>query len=170
MKTHRLTRLVLIGLEIFLAAGAIGGAIAVVPSFPLEWLVGSPFSDYTIPALALGLVIGGGALLAAALLALRHPWGLLLSAAVGVGMAIFEVVETSVMGLDIWLGLLGLRPGPLPSVSGMDAGGVPALLGVPLPLWLQPFYFLLGLVILALALRLWSRQPRGRLRVDAARA
>jgi len=42
------------------AAGAIFGAIFVVPSQPVEHLKVLP--DYTIPALALGLLVGGSAL------------------------------------------------------------------------------------------------------------
>ena len=37
--------------------------------------------------------------------------------------------------------------------------GIPMPLGVPLPLWLQPFYLVVGLLIVALALRLWTAAP-----------
>jgi hypothetical protein len=47
----------------FIALTAIGGGIALLigiegERFPLEWLQGTPFTDYTIPALLLALVVG----------------------------------------------------------------------------------------------------------------
>jgi len=69
-------------------------------------------------------------------------------------MAIFEVVETTVVGLDIWLHALGLSPTIGKGLPGTNLEGVPALLGVPLPLWQQPLFFGIGVVIVALALSL----------------
>ena len=103
----------------------------------------------------------GGAFLAAAMLLFREPWGVLLSVVVGLAIAIFEVVETMVVGLDIWLHALGLKQVVDKGLPGTDLEGVPALLGIPVPLWLQPVYFALGIVIVALALRLWAHQVRG---------
>src|SRR5579864_6840175 len=108
----------LIALELFLAATAIFGAIWVVPSQPIALLAGSPFADYTVPAVALGLV-GVAALASAALLFVQRRLGVLVSIAIGVAIIVFELVETSVIGLDVWL---------------------------------QPFYVLVGLLIIVLAL------------------
>jgi hypothetical protein len=149
---ERIARLTLIGLELFLAAAAIVGAVSVVPTLPKEWLDGSPFSDYTVPALALGVLVGGGACLAAALLVVRPEWGALASVLVGLAMAIFEVVETVVVGLDIWLHALGLSPTVSKGLPGTNLEGVPRLLGVPLPLWQQPLFFGIGIAIVALAM------------------
>lgn len=77
----------------------IAGAILVVPSLPREWLAGGPFSDYAIPALALCVVCGGGALAAAALVARRPALGGLASVLAGGAMAAFEIVEAAVVGL-----------------------------------------------------------------------
>jgi hypothetical protein len=140
----------LIVLELFLAATAIFGAIWVVPSQPVALLAGSPFTDYTIPALALGLV-GVGALVSDALLLIRRPIGVLASIAVGAGIVVFELVETSVIGLDVWLHAFGIGPA-VPLERFGDVGGIPSPLGVPLPLWLQPFYCVVGLLIVGLAL------------------
>ena len=74
-------------------------------------------------------------------------------------MMLFEVVETSVVGLDIWLYVLGLNPTLGKGIPGFDPASVPALMGIPLPLWLQPFYFVYGAVIVALSLRLWRHRP-----------
>jgi hypothetical protein len=158
MMRDRLTRFTLIGLELFLGVGAVGGALWVVPTLPPEWLAGTPFPDYTIPALALGVVIGGGAFLAATLLLLHEPWGVPLSLAVGVALAIFEIVETSVVGRDVWLHALGLKAVVDKGLPGTDLAGVPLLLGIPVPLWQQPVYFVLGIVVAALAPRLWAHQ------------
>jgi hypothetical protein len=153
-----LTRVALVGLELFLAASAISGGIVVVPNLPPEMLAGSPFRDYTIPALSLAVIVGGGALGAAALLIVRPIWGTLVSIAVGAGMMIFEIVETSVVGWDVWLHALGLSPSTGKGLPGLTAAGAPVLLGVPLPLWLQPFFFVYGALIVALAVRLWARR------------
>jgi hypothetical protein len=160
MKLDRITRFILIGLEVFLGIGAVAGAVWVVPTLPPEWLAGTPFPDYAVPALALGVVIGGGAFLAATMLLFHEPWGVLLSLAVGLALAIFEVVETSVIGLDIWLQALRLQQVAAKGLPGTDLAGVPLLLGIPVPLWQQPLYFALGVVIFALALRLWTHQVR----------
>jgi hypothetical protein len=55
-------------LEAFIALSAIGGGIAMLlgaDKFPVEWLRNTPFSDYTIPALVLAIVVGGSSLVAA---------------------------------------------------------------------------------------------------------
>jgi hypothetical protein len=43
----RITRVTLIGLLLFLGIGAVIGAVAVIPTLPREWLLESPFLDYT---------------------------------------------------------------------------------------------------------------------------
>jgi hypothetical protein len=149
----RITLFSLIALEVFLAATAIFGAIWVVPSQPTALLAGSPFADYTIPSVALGVGVGGGALAAASLLLVRRRIGVLLSLAVGAAIIIFELVETAVVGLDVWLHTVGLGPSVAMERFG-NLEGIPAPLGVPLPLWLQPFYVVVGLLIIALALGL----------------
>jgi hypothetical protein len=152
-------RFTLVGLNIFLALNAVGGALWVVPTLPREWLAGTPFLDYTIPALALGVVVGLGAFTASVLLLVRPHAGALVSGAVGGGMMIFELVEASVVGGDIWLHLLGLAP-ISKGLPATDLTSIPAPLGIPLPLWQQPVFFLLGTVIFVLALGLWRRDLR----------
>jgi hypothetical protein len=155
--SNRLSRYTLTGLDLFLGLNAIYGAVWVVPGLPREWLTGTPFADYVVPALALGLV-GLGAFAAGVLVAIRPGMGMVLSAVVGAGMMVFELVETSVVGWDLWVHALGL--GPIrKGLPAMDTSGIPAPLGIPLPLWLQPTTFLLGAGILALAAGLWRGQP-----------
>jgi hypothetical protein len=136
---------------------AIAGALWVVPSLPREWLADTPFADYTIPALALGMIVGLGALAATMLLLIRPHPGALVSGAVGIGMMVFELVEASVIGGDLWLQLLGLGP-VRKGLPATDVTGIPAPLGIPLPLWQQPVFFILGAVIFVLALTLWRAQ------------
>jgi hypothetical protein len=65
---HKGIRRALVWVDGFAAASALGGGAMVVAGwpyrFPSSWLAGTPFSDYTIPGLILGLVVGGSALLA----------------------------------------------------------------------------------------------------------
>lgn len=154
MKPARIRRYTLIGLNLFLAANAIAGAVWVVPSLPREWLAGTPFPDYTVPALALGVIVGLGALSSAILLVFRPEPGIVASGAVGTAMMVFELVEASVVGGDIWLHFLGLSP-ITKGLPATDVSGIPAPLGVPLPLWQQPVFFLFGLAIFVLALQLF---------------
>lgn len=127
----------LIGLELFTAAGAIAGAIFVVPGLPREWLAGSAFADYTIPALALGILCGGGSLAAALVLLWRPAVGGLVSIAAGAAMAIFEVVGVAAVGFMI-----------------VKFPTEPAS-------YLQPFYFAIGAVIAGLGIVVWrdARAP-----------
>ena len=91
------------------------------------------------------------ALASAALLLVQRRLGALVSIAVGTAIIVFELVETSVIGLDVWLHAFGIGPAvPLERFGSLD--GIPTPLGVPLPLWLQPFYSVVGLLIIALAL------------------
>ena len=84
-----------------------------------------------MPALALGSIVGMGASASAALLVFRPRWGILASAVVGAGMMIFELVETSVIGGDLWLHLLGLGPIskglPATDVTGAEGSQAGAL-------------------------------------------
>jgi hypothetical protein len=97
MRMHKsVVRGVLIVLLVVLALTTLFGALLVVPMLPLEWLSGTAFRDYRLPAVALG-TIGAGAIVSVALLALHRPAGTVLAAIVGAAMAIFELVETLVV-------------------------------------------------------------------------
>ncbi len=89
-------------MEAFIGLGAIGGGIALLIGafaqwLPVTFLQGTPFSDYTIPGLVLTFVVGGGMLLAAATLFLRQEWVVLLSAAMGLIMIGWEIVEVAII-------------------------------------------------------------------------
>jgi hypothetical protein len=94
------TQAVRIGLLVFLgllAISAIPGAIWVVPTMPMEWIKYGPFTDWTIPAIALGFV--GVVAAAAFILVIVEPWaGALASIVTGTAIIIFEIVEIGVVG------------------------------------------------------------------------
>ena len=76
---HKRIRIVLVVLEVFVALGAIAGGIGLLTgAIPasLEGLQGSPFVDYTIPALSLMVIVGGGMLVAAATILSGREFGI----------------------------------------------------------------------------------------------
>ena len=135
---HKLIRITLVVLEVFVALGAIAGSIGLLTgAIPasLEGLQGSPFVDYTIPALALMVIVGGSMLLAAVTILYGREIGVLASALAGLIMMGFEVVEAAVID---------------------RTGGSEILFALSL----QAFYFALGLTIFALATYLWVTEYR----------
>jgi len=118
----------------FIALTAIGGGIAIltgVDEFPQVWLQGTPFSDYTLPALLLAVVVGGSSLLAAVTIFTGRKEGLLASMAAGLIMAGYIVGEV--------LMLKQVPPGPT---------------------LIEGLYFGLGLVIFGLAAYLCMAEYR----------
>lgn len=88
-------------LTIFLALSSIAGCIQLLegtfaPS--VELLQGSPFTNFTVPGLALGLIVGGSALVAAIFLLRKSKFGTMLAATAGVVIMFFEFVEVLVIG------------------------------------------------------------------------
>jgi hypothetical protein len=135
---HKLIRIVLVVLEVFVALGAIAGSIGLLTgAIPasLEGLQGSPFVDYTVPALSLMVIVGGSMLLAAATILTGREIGVLVSVFAGLAMMIFEIVEAAVVD---------------------RIGGSELLIAVSL----QAFYFALGLAIFVLACSLWVTEYR----------
>jgi hypothetical protein len=129
MLAKSILRSVLIVLDAFLAVTAVAGGIGLLtganaPS--LELLQGSPFSTYTIPGLALLVIVGGCALAATLLMLRRHPFGAPASGLAGAVIIGFESVEVLVIG----------------SPPGIARN-------------LQVFYFTLGLLIAVLATAMW---------------
>jgi len=127
----------LVSLEAFTAVTAIWGGAFVVPTIPVEWLhkgLITPFSDTTIPAIALGVVRGGAALAALTTVIARPRLGALLSMLSGGLMVGFELVEILVVGFT------------------------PVMYPTQVPAWLQPFYILVGAAIALLGARLWKAE------------
>jgi len=66
---HKAMRITIFVLVVFGALTTLAGGIGLLTgaiAAPLNWLEGSPFVDYTIPGLALAIIVGGSMLFAAA--------------------------------------------------------------------------------------------------------
>lgn len=99
-----------VALELFTALGAIpvGVMFLVKPDGSLVgmqpgWIEGTVFGSYLVPGLYLLLGNGFGMLLAAGLTIRRHAFAPWLTAALGVGMIIWIVVEVVVLPLTMIL-------------------------------------------------------------------
>jgi hypothetical protein len=131
---HKPIRITIGLLAAFIALTAGGGGIAIltgIDPFPPEWLEGTPFHTYTIPALLLSVAVGGSSLLAAVMVFAGRARDLIAATAAGLIMAGYIVVE-----------VLILNDGP----------------GGPTPI--EYFYLGLGLALAALAGYLWMVEDR----------
>lgn len=94
-------RVGLVVLAALTAVAAVGGAIGLLLpgslGAPLALLDGSVFSDFTVPALLLGVVIGGLQAVAAIAAARRSRGWLLWSTIAGFAMVVFIFVELAIM-------------------------------------------------------------------------
>jgi hypothetical protein len=122
---ERNTRIAVVVVNLFAALSAFAGALGLVVGFmniPVSELRTTPFADFTVPALLLGLVVGGSAL-AAALIALFGPrqialfeplrFDALMSAIAGCIMVGWITIEIAMIGLDTWVQALYLVVGLL---------------------------------------------------------
>jgi peptidoglycan/LPS O-acetylase OafA/YrhL len=90
----------------FGAVNAFGGAyygLAGAEGVPREWLEGSAFSDYTIPSVILGAVVGGSFLLAAIAVFTRWRNARLLAIAAGVIVLGWIAVQVAIIGYVSWM-------------------------------------------------------------------
>lgn len=138
---HKGIRTALVVIEACISLGAIGGGIALLIGafaqwLPIAWLQGTPFSDYTIPGLVLTFIVGGGMLLAAATLFSQREWAVLLSAAMGLILIGWEIVEVAI-------------------IDRYEQAVVPSTVVQ------QVLFSVLGLVIFGLAVYLWIAEYRG---------
>jgi hypothetical protein len=133
---HRLLRGTITVLAAVVMLTTIQGAIFVVPTMPRAWLhqgLVSPFADYTIPALALGILCGGGALLAVVSVLMWPRVGAVVSIIAGILMVGFELVEIVVVGFT------------------------PVLYPTQVYGWLQVFYLAMGSAIALFGWLLWKK-------------
>jgi hypothetical protein len=144
---HRVLRIAIGMLTGFMALSAIWGGIAMLlgvyrngvlieagtgARFPVAWLQGTPFSDYTVPALVLALVVGGSALMALLTIFTGRRAGVIASLAAGLLLVGFIAVEIT-------------------TLEQVPAGPTPA----------EALYFGIGLSLVALAAFLWLAEYRG---------
>jgi hypothetical protein len=110
-------RTAVVGVDLFEAVSAIVGAVGLVVGFmdiPLSVLSGTPFTDFTVPALLLGVVVGGSALAAAVITAFgSRRVGALASAAAGGITVGYLIVEIALIGLGSWAQAVWLLVGLL---------------------------------------------------------
>jgi len=100
-------RIAVVVIDLFAALSAIVGAVGLIAGFmniPLSVLDGTPFADFTVPALLLGTVVGGSALVAAAI-ALFGPRRMepLATAAAGCVMVGWITIEIAMIGFGAWV-------------------------------------------------------------------
>lgn len=131
---HKSVRCVICGLEALVALTAIGGGLAMLfglDRFPAEWLEGTLFPDYTLPALILAVVVGGSALFSAIVIWRRQELGVLAAMAAGLVLAGYIFIEVIV-----------LKQAP------------------PGPTVMEQIYFVTGLAVFWLATYLWMAEYR----------
>jgi hypothetical protein len=138
---HKGIRITLAIIEAFIGLGAIGGGLAILTGafdqwFPVAWLQGTPFSDYTIPGLILLIVVGGGMLLAAAAQFIQREWAVILSA--GMGFVLLGWIAFEAAIIDRY-----------------------AQAVVPSTVVQQVLFPVLGLVMIGLAAYLWKMEFAG---------
>jgi hypothetical protein len=103
---RRIVRIALTTLLAFGALNAFGGAwygLSGAPGIPREWLHGSPFADYFVPSLVLGVVVGGSFSLATIALLRAWPRARPLCIAAGAVVLGWIVVQLRVIGFVSWL-------------------------------------------------------------------
>ena len=101
----RAARAVLVVVEAFVALTAIGGGIALAAGleggrFPLAWLAGTPFADYTVPGLLLAVLVGGSASVAFVALLVRPAAGAAASMAAGLVLGGWIAGEVALVTAD----------------------------------------------------------------------
>jgi hypothetical protein len=99
-------RIAVVAADLFEAASGAVGAVGLLTGFmkiPVSILSGTPFADFTVPALLLGFVVGGSALLAA-LIAMFGPRSIDALATAGAGCITvgWISVEIVMIGLGSW--------------------------------------------------------------------
>jgi len=122
----------------FIALTAIGGGIALLTGaeanrFPIEWLEGTPFKNYTIPALLLAIAVGGSSLVACVTIITSREVSIVVSTLAGLIMMGYIAVEAIIFKQ--------VPPGPTP---------------------IEFMYFGLGLAIVLLAAYIWFAEYRRR--------
>lgn len=110
-------RITVVGVDVFEALSAVVGAVGLVVGYmniPLSVLSGTPFTDFTVPALLLGFVVGGSALVAGviAVLRLRRLDALASAAAGGITVG-WLGIEIAMIGLGSWAQVAWLVVGAL---------------------------------------------------------
>ena len=103
---HNLIRYVLGALLVLVALNAFAGGfygMSGAEGVPIEWLSGTPFSDYFIPSLILFFAVGGSSLIAAIAVLLRLRFARLLAFDAVVTLFIWLAVQVAMIGYVSWM-------------------------------------------------------------------
>ena len=96
-----------LGILLFLVAiNAFGGGyygLAGAKNVPVEWLKGSPFTNYYIPSLILFFVVGVSALVAAILVIKKHHCAQKAAYITAIIILIWLAVQVSIIGYVSWM-------------------------------------------------------------------
>jgi hypothetical protein len=99
-------RYALAGLLAFGALNAFAGGyygLSGAPGVPVEWLEGSPFSDYTIPSLILFIVVGGSLLVASVTVFTRSRFARFSALTAGAIVLVWIAVQVAIIGYVSWM-------------------------------------------------------------------
>ena len=102
----KLVRYTLGFLLLFVALNAFGGGyygMAGAKNIPIEWLEGTPFSNYFIPSLFLFSIIGGSSLLAAIAIFRKHPLGTKLAFVSASIVILWLIIQVVMIGYVSWM-------------------------------------------------------------------
>lgn len=105
-KVEKFARYVIATLMLIVAINAFGGGyygMAGAQSVPVEWLEGSPFSNYFIPGLVLFVIVGGSCLAAAILILKRHRRSRTAIIVACIIMLAWIVVQVFIIGYVSWM-------------------------------------------------------------------
>ncbi len=104
---HKYARRALIAVDGFAGITALIGMVMLLADWPLRWptsdLANTPFADYTVPALILGLVVGGSALVAMGAMLARAHGGPALSFIAGAIMIGWILVECALLPSSVFV-------------------------------------------------------------------
>ena len=99
-------RCLLGGLLAFGALNAFAGGyygLSGAEGVPVEWLQGSPFSDYTVPSLVLLIMVGGSLLVATAAVFARSRVARACALLAGAIVLIWIAVQVTIIGYVSWM-------------------------------------------------------------------
>ena len=113
--SEKRVRMAVVAIDLFEAVSAFVGAVGLVVGFvniPVTVLSGTPFTNFTVPALLLGVVVAGSALVAG-IIAVVGPRqsDALASAAAGCITVGWMAIEIAMIGLGSWAQVVWLLVG-----------------------------------------------------------
>jgi len=104
--SENLIRYILAALLALVALNAFAGGfygMSGAEGVPIEWLSGTPFSDYFIPSLILFVVVGGSSLVAAIAVFLRLRFARLLALDAAATLFVWLAVQLVIIGYVSWM-------------------------------------------------------------------